>query len=285
MSAVDDALVAAGMGDFTGQNFPTDNTLGFGNIYMGRVPGMPTTLSNKGYARVEAPLKQTDIKNYMSLSDARVMPYNWSDKEREDFIHSGIMRKIPGFNENMGLPDILSQWDDWIKLSSDLGKQGIEMSPFDIMNTYKSREGQTYKKGNWEYDAVTDQPVKYVGPLTKTDTQTRVDLSTREDALALAKTSMAQMLGRSPTTNELTNYLNLLNGFEREHPTTSTTTSTISPETGEVVSSATQTQGGVTGAGRQALLEEKMGMTPEHASYAASTTYFSAMMQELMRGY
>lgn len=290
MSASDDALAALGLNLGLGtSSLPNTGAMGMGSIYMGNVR---VNVPRHGFAPGEitpgagpGPTQGVNQPKWMSKDAVENLPLTWTDQEKNDFIHSGIMRKIPGFNQDMGLPDILKMWGKLTDYSDTITQSGTPMSPWDVMNTYKSREGQTYKKGNWEYDSVTDQPVKYVGPLTRTDTQTRVDLSTREDALALAKVSMAQMLGRAPRPEELTNYLNLLNGYEKEHPTTSTTTSQISPETGEVTSSATTSQGGVTQAGRQALLEQKMGDTTESAGYRASTTYYNAMMQEIMRGY
>lgn len=262
---------------------PTDASLGLGQVYMGRKSAADIMRQTSGAGPSAGKISEED--DWRNLNEARIMPQQWTDKERDEFVRSGVMRKVPGFNENMGLPEILAQWDDMVKLSQQMGQQGIKMSPWDIMNTYKNREGTTYKKGNWEYDAVTDQPVKYIGPLERTSTSTRVALSTREDALSLAKQSMAQILGRAPRPEEVASYLNLLNGYEKQNPETSTTTSTIDPTTGEVASSNTSSTGGVTGAGRQALLEQQMLKTNEAGSYQAATTYYSALMQELARGY
>jgi hypothetical protein len=292
VGAIEDQLAQLGItgalgGQGQGLGLPGPNALGLPGVYMGKTSGP----AKKQFAPGETTPGAIGGPSgggqdqYLSIAQAQVQPSHWTDQEKNDFINSWVMRKIPGFSQNMGLPDIMNKWDDMVQLSANLGKQGIQMSPMDIMNTYKSREGQTYKKGNWEYDAVTDQPVKYVGPTSRTDTSTRLDLSTREDALALAKTSMAQMLGRAPTTNELSSYLGLLNGYERANPTQSMTTTNISAETGEQTSSNTQSSGGVTQAGRSAVLEQNMQQNPEYANYQASTTYYNAMMQQLMRGY
>lgn len=279
MTGTDQLIANLGLGDSLG-TMPNSGALGMGNVYMGK-----REVQRRQFDQEYGLVPKTVNEDYfMNLNEARMQPQKWTDKQRDEFVRTGVMRKIPGFNENMGLPEILAQWDDMATLSSKMNQQGVNMSPWDIMNTYKNREGTTYKKGNWEYDAVTDQPVKYVGPTSKTDTSTRTDLSTREDALALAKTSMAQILGRAPRPEELNNYLSLLNGYERANPTTSSTTSTIDPTSGEVVSSATTSGGGATQAGRQALLTENMLGTDEAGAYQAATTYMSALMQEVMRG-
>lgn len=269
----------AGLGINLG-NMPTNSTLGLNKVFMGT---QKAPAPGSGYGL--KPAEMVDQDNYMSLVDAQNLPFSWSEDEKDKIIREGILRKVPGFSENMGMQELMSAWDDLVKLSAGAAKSGYKVSPNDILNSYKSREGTTYKKGNWEYDAITDQPVRYVGPLTKTDTNTRVDLSTREDALSLAKTSMAQMLGRAPTQGELSNYLTLLNGYERANPATSVSTSHIDPTTGEVTSTDTSSTGGAGAAGKAALLEQNMQQNPEYGAYQAATTYYGAMMQEIMRGY
>lgn len=281
MPSTEEIMAKLGLNAVPG--LPNDNSIGLGQVYMGRKSVAEIMRQTSGAGPSAG--KITDEDDWRSLAEARILPQQWTDAERDEFVRTGVMRKIPGFNEDMGLPEMLAQWDDMVQLSQQLGQQGIKMSPWDIMNTYKNREGTTYKKGNWEYDAVTDQPVRYIGPLQKTTTGTRVALSTREDALALAKQSMAQILGRAPRPEEVSNYLNLLNGYEKANPESTTTTSTIDPETGEVVSSATTSTGGVTNVGRQSLLEEQMLKTDEAGAYQAATTYFSAMMQALSQGF
>lgn len=265
-------------------SLPTMRTVGMDSVYMGKQKkaappgGEYETLGRRGSGYEEIDLTK-------SLAEARSLPATWSQDEMDNFIKQGVIRKVPGFSMDMGLDQVIDKWDDFVSLSSKLYATGQKVSPWDILNSYKSREGQTIKKGNWEYDAVTGEPVKYVGPTEKTQSSQRFELSTREDALALAKTSMAQLMGRMPTSSEVAQYMNLLNGYEKANPTTSTTTSQISSETGEEVSSATTTTGGVTQAGRQALLEEQMRGSSESANYQAATTYYNAMLETIMRGY
>lgn len=282
MGAADDIAAQLGLNlSGVGAGLPSNQSLGMGQVYMGKRQAFSDVLPGaRGNVKTN---RQEDY--YLSQNEADNLPAQWSTQETNDFIRSGVIRKIPGFNQNMGLPDVMNQWNNFTTLSASLAKQGIKMSPMDIMNTYQSQEGQTFKKGNWMYDAVTGQPVQYVGPTSRTDTSTKVDLSTREDALALAKTSMAQLLGRAPTDDEVGNYLNLLNGYEKENPTRSTTTTQISGETGEQIGSTTKTSGGVTQAARAALLEKNMEGTKEYGAYQAATTYMSALMQTLSRGY
>lgn len=250
-----------------------------GSIYMGK--GTP---AYKEYTKGYAPTIPAEDK-YLSYEEALNLPTTWSQKELDKFVVDGTMKKIPGFSANMGIDEVLAKWEDWVNLSQAQGARGNKMSPMDIYNSYVSREGATYKQGNWLYDAATHTPIKYVGPLSKTTTNTNVQEMSREDALALAKTTMAQMYGRSPTNTEVGSFLAALNSQARGTPQKTTTTTTINPETGEAENTSSVTTGGVSAAGQAALLEEKMKGTAEHAEYASSTTYYDAMMQLFSRGY
>lgn len=284
MSGADDAINGLGLGGFM-SDMPSNQSLGLDTVYLGRKKS-PINADVLTQGRAARPAQGFTMEdNIMGLQDAYNLPASWTQKETDSFVHQGVIRKMKGFSPDMGLNDIMDVWSDMVDLSANLHKSGINVSPEDIMNSHKSREGQTIKKGNWEYDAVTGEPVKYVGPTTKTSTNTKFDLSTREDALALAKNSMAQMLGRMPTNTEVGNYLSLLNNYEKANPMQSTTTSQISGETGEEVSSSTTSSGGVTQAGRQAALEQNMQQGKEYGAYQAATTYYGAMMEMLMRGY
>lgn len=230
-----------------------------------------------------------DTKKTMTYSEARLAPLDWTSDQMAQFVNQGVMNKIPGFDVNMGMPEIISAWDDLVKASFAMNSKDPDnpkWTPFDVMNTYSNPKGKfgTVRKGDWEYDVATGEKVKYVGPLTKVTTSTAINELTREDAMALAKNSMATMLGRAPSDSEVGQYLNILNGYNREHPQTTTTTTGINPDTGEAESSNTVTTGGTTAAGQQALLEEQMKQSPEYGAFQAATTGMSWLAQAISRG-
>ena len=285
MSGYDDAVNKLGLGQAI-NTLPSNQTLGInGGVYLGkkRTPLNADVLATGRASKPAQGYREED--DVTTLQEAVNRPATWTQREMDDFIHQGVIRKVKNFSPDMGLDDVMSVWEDMVNMSASMQQSGLNITPTDILNSHQSREGQTVRRGNWEYDAVTNEPVKYVGPTSKTSTNTKFDLSTREDALALAKNSMAQMLGRMPTSQEVGNYLNLLNNYESANPMQSTTTSQISSETGEETSSSTTSSGGVTQAGRQAMLEQQMQQGKEYGAYQAATTYYGAMMEMLMRGY
>lgn len=247
--------------------------------YMGSKPGVYTAGPMTG-----APTGQM-VPQFMSYQDARNVPMSWDQKTLDKFIIDGTMKKIPGFSANMGIDQVMSAWDDWVKLSMEQVRRGNNVSPMDFFNSYRSREGALVRRGNWMYDMATNTPVKYVGPTSKTSTSTTINELSREDALALTKTAMAQMLGRGPTAEEVNTYMNIMNGVAKKNPSVTTTTQQIDPETGEVTNTSSVSRGGISSAGMQAAAEEKMKGSAEHKEYAATTTYYQAMMQLLTRGY
>jgi len=227
----------------------------------------------------------------MSYDEAKGLPLKWmtSDPAKlREFVNTGILRKIPGFDVGMGMPEIMSAWDDLLTASWGMNKVGGKSptggnwSPFDIMNTY-SNSGfgfGTVRKGDWLYDIATGEKVKYVGPKSKTTTQKRVDLSSPEDVKALTTQMLSELLGRSPTAEELAKYKMAINSYEEAHPTIATTTETLN-DMGEVVSTSTKTEGGVSSEGRGTLISDEAKKGPEYGKYQSGTTYWNAFMQML----
>lgn len=279
-NAIDDFKKAAGL-NYSAQSPSTTGMGPTGRVYMGMGAAKYTAGPMAG-----APLPGGgQAPQFLSYQDAVNAPLSWDQSTLDKFIVDGTMKKIPGFSSNMGIDEVLAKWDDWVNLSMQQQARGNNMSPMDVFNSYKSREGALVRRGNWMYDAATGTPVKYVGPTSKTTTNTTVNEMSREDALALTKNAMAQMLGRGPTSQEVMQYMNILNGQARANPQVTTTTQQIDPETGEVTNTSSVSKGGISSAGLQAAAEEKMKGTAEHKEYAATTTYYDAFMQLLSRGY
>jgi hypothetical protein len=274
----------------------TDNS----QIYLGKQTGA-TQAQKDAYAAAHDPdarrlgatqgfpMISGDSNKMSAYAQARLQPLDWSSDQLAQFVNKGVMNKVPGFDTNMGMPEVLSAWDDLIKSAYAMNQKdpnNPKWTPDDVMNTYANPKGKfgTVTRGNWEYDIATGEKIRYVGPLSKTTTSTQIQELTREDALALTKNSMASMLGRAPSAAEVGQYLNILNGYEKEHPQTTTTTTQIDPNTGEAANSASTTTGGTTAAGRQALLEEQMKQSPEYGAFQAATTGMSWLAQAISKG-
>jgi hypothetical protein len=239
-----------------------------------------------GYAPMARPVQGNKFVPY---AQARLQPLDWSADQVAKFVNQGVMNKIPGFDVNMGMPEVISAWDDLVKSAYEMNQKdpnNPKWTAQDVMNTYANPKGKfgTVVRGNWEYDIATGEKIRYVGPLSKTTTSTQINELTREDALALTKNSMATMLGRMPSNDEVLQYMNILNGYEKAHPQTTTTTQQIDPNTGEAANSSSVTTGGTTAAGKQALVEEQMRQSKEYGAYQAATTGMSWLAQAISKG-
>lgn len=228
--------------------------------------------------------------NSQDYGTLKLAPTTWDAATLSQFVNNGILRKVRGFDVGMGMPEILSAWDDLIQTSYAINKgkaasDAGQWTPWDVMNSYSNSANKfgTVRKGDWEYDVATGEKVKYVGPKTKTQTNRQVDLSSAEDVQALTTQVLTEALGRAPTAKEVATYKATINGAENANPLISTQTQTLN-DMGEVVNTTTKNTGGMSAAAKQGLVEEGAKKGPEYGKYQSATTYYNAMMQMITGG-
>jgi hypothetical protein len=223
----------------------------------------------------------------MPYSEARLMPLSWGQAEIQKFVNTGILRKLPGFDTSMGMPEIVDQWDRLIQAADVFGKQagGKNWTPWDVMNTYSNEKGNfgVQRRGDWEYDVSTGEKVRYVGPRSKTRTDRQVNLSSAADVKALTTQMLTELLGRAPSSKEVAQYRSSINAMEEAAPQITKTTDTIS-DMGEVTGSSSVTSGGVSTEAMAGAVTEGAKEGPEFGKYQAATTYWNAMMQMISGG-
>lgn len=220
------------------------------------------------------------------FSEAKLAPLDWSESMLKEFVNTGIMNKVRGFDTDMGMPEIQAAWEYLVQSSVTFNsKGGSKWTPWTILNSYgKPGAFGTVRRDNWEYDVATGERLRYVGPLSKTVTSKHVDLSSPEDVKALTTQMLRELLGRAPGDKELAQFRSSINSLERSRPEVATTVQTISPETGEVVGESTTTSGGVSDTARASIVQDKTVDTKEYGKYQAATTYWDAMMQMISGG-
>ena len=223
----------------------------------------------------------------VNYDQAVLAPLGWNSDQLSRFVNNGIMRKVAGFDVGMGMPEIISAWDDLVKSSIFFTQKagGKMWTPWDVMNSYSDSANKfgTVRKGDWEYDVATGEKVRYVGPKSKTQTDTRVDLSSAEDVKAITTDVLTRTLGRAPTAAEVAQYKATINAQEQANPTITTQTQTLN-DMGEVTATKTNTSGGVSAAAKAQLATDKSKQGPEYGKYQSGTTYYNAMMQMITGG-
>lgn len=120
---------------------------------------------------------------------------------------------------------------------------------------------------------------------TEVSKQTSVSFLNPEDAKGLTRQMLQQQLGRDPSQAEYEDFLSMLHAAERAHPSTSTTTSsmTYDAETGGYVNpvSHTTTQQGIGADGLNQMAYERATQNPDWAEWQAVGTYAPALFAAL----
>lgn len=231
------------------------------------------------------------MPNNLSYQEARNLPTVWMETDPnklKKLVNTGILNKVPGFSSGMGLPEIISAWDDLVTASYAINQgnpNGKKWTPWDVLKTYSNSNNKygTVVQGEWEYDAATGAKIRYVGPKTKTTTSRDVNLSSAEDVKALTTSILTQALGRAPTAKEVAQYKSTINAQENSNPSLTTTTQTFNDQ-GEAVNQSTKTTGGFDQAAQQQLVLDNAAKTPEYAKYQSGTTYWNSLMSMLTGG-
>jgi hypothetical protein len=192
--------------------------------------------------------------------------YNWTDSQRQSF-----RNKLALIDKNaLTAPDaqIASTWGDYVQQSANYFAAGATISPWDILaKDISSRTGGTGSLAG-----------------TKTQTTKDVQLTSAPDANAIFHTAAQSLLGRRATADEEAAFKAVLNEQEQNNPTNATI-STTTDDQGNVVNTSRTTSGGFSAAAAQQLAQQRAEQSGDYAKYQASTSYFTAMMQALQRGY
>lgn len=224
----------------------------------------PKITKMKGLASFEPGMATQRQAMTSSYQDAVNQFYLWSPEQKQEF---RAQLALAGANtEQMTDLQLSKAWESYVAQSGAYWQNGNGrgLTPWDILAMDRTnREAQ--------------------GPIKSTSTSTALDISTRQDAQAIAQSAARSLLGRDPTQAEITKLLGSLNQYERNNPRVTTTESIQQPGGGGT--STSTTTGGVSDAARQVLAQEQAKSNPEYGAYQAATTYYEAMMQVLGRGY
>lgn len=267
-------------------------------IYMNHgtpgIPGKAGNIASQFGPYAPGASKTAHPSNAMTYQDARLAPLSWSAQQIKTFVNQGILNKNPDFGPNMGMPEILSAWDNAVQASfawNQTSTPGVKKwTPQDVLDSYAGQAGKfgTVKQGDWMVDAQTGERVKYVGPTSKTTKTTSINLSNTQDVQALTTQVLTQALGRAPTSKEVAQYKSTLNAAEKANPQVTTTVSQLTPnmDTGavDIGDQSQTTSGGLDAAAEQQMVLNNAQQSPEFAKYQAGTTYFNALMQMIGGG-
>lgn len=215
---------------------------------------------------------------WVSGEEAEAEYNTWSAKRRQDFIAQG---KIAGLIDlDGGDMEGANLWRALVKEASYFGvKQKQQVSPWDILSGYvkgKGGGGAVWQgdpsNPDFQVNRLTGER-RYVGPRFKTTTQKSLDFSDPATAAAVATRAFQDLMGRDPGKGELGAFADALHNAEAQSPVVATTTTEYDPMTGEPVSSSSTSSGGLDGAGKSYLAEQRVKGTKEYGVVQATTNY------------
>lgn len=249
---------------------------------------------NKIYAPDEfGQMMAYNTGNNITYDQYRLIPTTWTEEMKQNFVREGILRGIPGFNANMGMPEILSAWDDFTKVAMAMNQnQGTPQNPTPIhnavtvMRSYNAaQKGSlgTRISGDWEIDIATGEKVRYIGPKEITTTRFDVDLSSKDEARYIVTNALSQLLGRDPNAREINTFFGALTRAETESPVETKTTVYLD-DMGQERDRVSMSRGGLTDAVRMQMAQDQARQNPEYGAYQASTTYMDILRKMVFGG-
>lgn len=255
---------------------------GAGTVYLGSERVQTYGGQKSGEGRGLPRYKTHDV--WISEADAINRFYGWKKKDQDDFLAKGIVSGLLKLGD--GAMEASKLWGKLVKEAAQYGKAKKKVSPFDILASYVSAAGGMAKNswqqmGAFEVNVQTGER-RYVGPGTylgdgrAQQVDTRTDLTDPDTARAIATKLFQDMMGRDPGAGELSAFASALHTAESNAPVVNTTTTTYNMDTGQPVSTGTETSGGMTSEGRALIGENQIKGKKEYGVNQAVTTYQNA---------
>lgn len=206
------------------------------------------------------PTTRTVESRTLSKVDAQRSWYLMSDAERAALgtrlYRAGIVADPNNYKQ------VQSAWQYAVEEAAEAYAAGRQrMTPWDVIGMMAGTSGAA------------------AGPKTTSYSSTSVNIPTKQDAAAAVRSIFQDAIGRDPTDGEIARYSSVIFGAAKANPTRTNTTTTTDAS-GNSTSSST-TSGGMTAAGYQEMLENKVRQDPEYGAYQAATTYMNALMDAI----
>lgn len=253
--------MTAGQGNVTGSgSMGAFKMTQLGRVYYGKQPVESTELPKTRGQRQAGMPEGDDI--WMTPTDAYEDFYHWTDKQRRDLIAAGVLSGQ--LKQGAGDIEAAAWWKQLVDEAAKYGAAGQKISPLDLASSYVTAAGQA-------------------PPRTRTVTSTSVNITDPETAKSITTNIFQQLLGRDPAPGELGSFAQALQAAEQAAPSTTTTTNNYD-EQGNLTSQNSTTQGGLTAAGEQQILADKIKATSEYGVQQAATTYMDATKKAIWGG-
>lgn len=207
----------------------------------------------------------------LTTTQAMNLPYTWS----EDEINSAMEKmRAAGLNVtsfDMGTNSLLNVWGALVSraamtYATTSGEKKV--TPWDVLDLYKSEAKAAGTLGD---------NMPFTG--NKTMVNKTVSTITDGEAWSVMQQTLARMLGRDPSDQELRDYTYRMNQMAAANPSISKTITRY--KNGEAVSSSTHSDPGFTAADMAQSAYDSAQSNPEYGAFQAATTYYNAALSAL----
>lgn len=260
-----------------------------GKIYNGSRRTQTYGGAKSGEGRGLPRYKTEDV--WLSEQEAMNQFYDWDDRKRSEFTNKLVLAGLAPVGA--GALEAESAWEKLVQAAGRYGAAGKKVSPMDLLSAYVKASGGAEKnawesRGAFEFNTVTGA-IRYAGPGTylgngvARQVDVRRDLTDPDTARAMATQLFQQMMGRDPGAGELGAFAKALQAAEAAAPVTQTTDTTYDMETGQPITTSTQSSGGMTSEGRALIGQNQIKSSKEYGVTQAVTTYQNAF-EDLIYG-
>jgi hypothetical protein len=193
------------------------------------------------------------------------LPYTWDE---DKILETMKLMRHAGINVTT-FDQLASTWQGLVQRASmiySMSEGTKKVTPWDVLDMYKS---ESLAAGN-----LTDYENG-----SKTTTSRSVSSITEGQAWDSLRSTVANMLGRDPSDEELRDFTYRMNQLAAKNP--SITKTITQYKAGEAVSSSSHTHTGFTGSDMAEAAYNNAQNDPNYGEYQAASTYFNAALSAL----
>jgi hypothetical protein len=206
-----------------------------------------------------------------TLTATQVMnlPYTWDEEKITETMKKMRQAGIPVTSFDSGANSLVSVWTAMTNRASmiySISEGKRKVTPWDVLDLYKSEAKAAGTYINMENGSRTTVN-KSVGHITE------------GEAWSSLQQTVAGMLGRDPSDQEVRDFAYRMNQLAAENPSISKTITQY--KAGEAVSSSTHTEGGFSAADVAQQAYDRAQNDPEYGEYQSATTYYNAALSAL----
>lgn len=230
---------------------------GASSVYLPEEPSTWHPFRDPRPGEREGHLTWKSVHQPVSEDEAALIPYRWSEPQRQRFWDRMVAAGQVGSSEPYDFDKLLATWGKFVKRSMEAtSATGKNHSPWDVIGLYSGGAGAKSR--------------------ARTVTTRNVHLTTGEAARSVLARLMQGWLGRDPSEEEIDNFHATLNSAERRNPAVTTTRYDA-----EGSPTSQITSGGLDAGAFAEKYSQGPQWSREHAYVQAAGPFFNALIEAI----